>query len=398
MLTEDSDLIVFMQALEVDAPVRSRFSTMYRSSLSMISDAQILFKMDEAGSHMQLQVAAPDVWAAKLDRAKKDAAALRNSMQGLTRRMFVQLCILIGCDYLPSIGSLGPKTAIKAMRQHKGVPDHRRVKHIVSSLQRSSKRFTVSESYVEEFLRAEACFFHQIVWNHAARREEHLTPVPEHLSEAETAAWLGETRVRSQQESAALNPCTPPSMNSSSASSSNARVAGGGGGRVGAFSQRSLRIPHPRSRTDGGSSSQPAPVGSAMIGDLLTLYGAAPAGSPSDAPASVQQPFSPAGSWGSHSQLSGMVATPSAATPTAAAGPAPSVDITPEDCRPSRMSASSAPAVSRSRSDGIYTPRSGPRAAGAKSTGKGTRRKGTRSAGPVDKRQKTISHFFKGAS
>ena len=37
----------------------------------------------------------------------------------LTHEQFVDLCILLGCDYCDSIGGIGPKTALKLIREHK---------------------------------------------------------------------------------------------------------------------------------------------------------------------------------------------------------------------------------------------------------------------------------------
>jgi len=38
---------------------------------------------------------------------------------GLTHDQFVDLCILLGCDYCDSIRGVGPKTALKLIREHK---------------------------------------------------------------------------------------------------------------------------------------------------------------------------------------------------------------------------------------------------------------------------------------
>lgn len=37
---------------------------------------------------------------------------------GLTYEAFTDLCILLGCDYLPSIRGIGPKRAVELMREH----------------------------------------------------------------------------------------------------------------------------------------------------------------------------------------------------------------------------------------------------------------------------------------
>jgi len=42
-------------------------------------------------------------------------------MLDLTHEQFVDLCILLGCDYVPSIKGIGPKKAMELIRQHKSL-------------------------------------------------------------------------------------------------------------------------------------------------------------------------------------------------------------------------------------------------------------------------------------
>ena len=41
----------------------------------------------------------------------------------LTHDQFVDLCILLGCDYCDSIRGVGPKTALKLIREHKCIEE-----------------------------------------------------------------------------------------------------------------------------------------------------------------------------------------------------------------------------------------------------------------------------------
>jgi flap endonuclease-1 len=48
-------------------------------------------------------------------------------------RQFVDLCILLGCDYLDPIKGVGPKSALKLIREHgglKGVVQQLREKYV----------------------------------------------------------------------------------------------------------------------------------------------------------------------------------------------------------------------------------------------------------------------------
>ncbi|GKY97933.1 elongation of fatty acids protein 2 [Mayamaea pseudoterrestris] len=63
------------------------------------------------------------------------------AIEGLnvTQEQFVDLCILLGCDYCDSIKGVGPKTALKMVR------DHGSIENILKTIDR--KRFTVPESW-----------------------------------------------------------------------------------------------------------------------------------------------------------------------------------------------------------------------------------------------------------
>lgn len=50
---------------------------------------------------------------------------------------FIDLCILLGCDYLEPIRGVGPKSALKLIREHgglAGVVEHLREKYVISTL------------------------------------------------------------------------------------------------------------------------------------------------------------------------------------------------------------------------------------------------------------------------
>lgn len=64
---------------------------------------------------------------------------------------FIDLCILLGCDYCDSIRGVGPKRAIELINQHKNLEEI--LKHI------DRKKFTVPED-----------------WNYVKARELFITP------------------------------------------------------------------------------------------------------------------------------------------------------------------------------------------------------------------------------
>lgn len=63
-------------------------------------------------------------------------------MLNLTHEQFVDLCILLGCDYVPNIKGIGPKKAIELIRQHKSL------EAIIKSLKGS--KYAVPENWEYE--------------------------------------------------------------------------------------------------------------------------------------------------------------------------------------------------------------------------------------------------------
>ena len=55
----------------------------------------------------------------------------------LTYDQFVDLCILCGCDYCNTIKGIGPKTALKLIRQHKSLEE------IIEYLQKNEKKYEI---------------------------------------------------------------------------------------------------------------------------------------------------------------------------------------------------------------------------------------------------------------
>jgi len=58
----------------------------------------------------------------------------------LTRDQFIDLCILLGCDYCQSIKGVGPVTAMKLIRQHKTIEE------VINNL--DGKKYTIPEGWL----------------------------------------------------------------------------------------------------------------------------------------------------------------------------------------------------------------------------------------------------------
>ena len=70
--------------------------------------------------------------------AKKEPISeinLKVALEGLEMEMsqFIDLCILLGCDYLEPIKGIGPKSALKLVREYgglEGIVEHLREKYV----------------------------------------------------------------------------------------------------------------------------------------------------------------------------------------------------------------------------------------------------------------------------
>ena len=119
--------------------------------------SQIVLKMDKDGNAFEL----------RRDRLTENSIP---DFEGLTARQIQQLCILSGCDYLPSIRGIGLKRASKLLRQHKTVDN------VVKEL-RSLRWADIPDDYVDQFRRAELTFLHQRVFDPRQGRAVPLHPL-----------------------------------------------------------------------------------------------------------------------------------------------------------------------------------------------------------------------------
>ena len=84
--------------------------------------------------------------ASKSDIQQLDYAKAIQGLE-LTHDQFVDLCILLGCDYCDSIRGIGPKTALKLIRQHVSIET------ILKNIDR--KKYGVPDDWIPTEIRAE---------------------------------------------------------------------------------------------------------------------------------------------------------------------------------------------------------------------------------------------------
>ena len=115
IITEDSDLLVFCAATGVAVPV--------------------LFKMGDDGCFDLVLQLDQDLGAKAVAAAAQDPAScgpfVSKMREDFSLRMFVQCCILAGCDYSAGLVGVGLRKAQDLVLKFKGAPEHERLATIV---------------------------------------------------------------------------------------------------------------------------------------------------------------------------------------------------------------------------------------------------------------------------
>ncbi|KAF1787326.1 Exonuclease 1 [Phytophthora cactorum] len=103
----------------------------------------------------------PDGWGSELKRRSLGANE-ELSFVGWTEEMFIQLCVLAGCDYCPSVSGVGIITAYKLVSTYKTPTE------VLTALQQQ-KGSSVPEDYPEHFYSAILTYRHQLVFDPVMR-------------------------------------------------------------------------------------------------------------------------------------------------------------------------------------------------------------------------------------
>jgi exonuclease-1 len=165
VITEDSDLIVF-------------------------GCKTIIFKLDKFGEGIEIS----------LDRLSSVSDI---NLKGWTTSDIRQMCILSGCDYLPSLSGMGLKTAHKLLQKYKTADK-------VIQFIRFEGKIPVPADYELDFNRAEFTFLYQRVYDMDTGEIVYLTPLPESL-DTNDMSFLGEKLDKDTATKVAqgiLHPCT----------------------------------------------------------------------------------------------------------------------------------------------------------------------------------------------
>ena len=123
----------------------------------------VIFKMDMTGRAQEVSIN-------NLNRVK--------NLQGFTPDLFRHMCILSGCDYLPSVKGVGLAKACKALKLSKS----RNSYQVAAKLHQYIKGLSpVDFSYGVDFIKADKTFLYQLVFNTKTRKLQPLNEYPQNI-------------------------------------------------------------------------------------------------------------------------------------------------------------------------------------------------------------------------
>ena len=133
------------------------------SDLLCFGCKNVIFKMDLTGRAQEVSID-------NLGRVK--------NLVGFTQDLFRHMCILSGCDYLPSVRGVGLVKACKALKLSKSKDGYR----VAAKLHQYIKGLSpVDQNYGKEFDRADKTFLYQLVFNPLERKIQPLNKYPKNV-------------------------------------------------------------------------------------------------------------------------------------------------------------------------------------------------------------------------
>ncbi|XP_016492485.1 exonuclease 1-like isoform X1 [Nicotiana tabacum] len=123
----------------------------------------VFFKMDSHGNGQEVE----------LDRVFS-SATLVPSFRHFNQDLFTGMCVLAGCDFLPSVPGIGIAKAYNLVSKYRNLDR-------VLSILKFEKGDQVPEDYTKSFKEAVAVFHHARIYDVSLKRTKHLKPVPEQL-------------------------------------------------------------------------------------------------------------------------------------------------------------------------------------------------------------------------
>ncbi|KAM3380407.1 exonuclease 1 isoform X1 [Capsicum galapagoense] len=170
------------------------------SDLLAYGCSSVLFKMDAHGNGQEVV----------LDHVFSNVTRVP-SFRHFNKDLFIGMCVLAGCDFLPSVPGIG------ITRAYNLVSKYRNLDRVLSML-KFEKGDQMPEDYTKSFREAVAVFNHARIYDVSLKRAKHLKPIPEELLQFldEELDFLGPEILPSLATSIAqgsIDPCTMEAFN-----------------------------------------------------------------------------------------------------------------------------------------------------------------------------------------
>ncbi|KAL3924473.1 MAG: hypothetical protein SGILL_001029 [Bacillariaceae sp.] len=156
IVTEDSDVLVYSAAAHVAFPVLFKLDRS-TGSCQMISMEFLLSATPENSDKAMKSTS-------KLEEMIRRLASRQEKRKGFGVRLFVQACVLGGCDYtINNLDGIGLVGAFKLVRDNAFRNDNVRFQKILQSLPNKVKKKLNIDEYEERLAKSEAVFFYHLV-------------------------------------------------------------------------------------------------------------------------------------------------------------------------------------------------------------------------------------------
>lgn len=163
VLTEDSDIIVYSAICNRSFPILYKFNT---SGSAQLIECNKIFK--------QHQVPVNTIGTETSGKRSKFLTSIKDFLGPSGRRMFVQMCVLAGCDYSDSVPGIGLQYSQQAVAQFRDVENDSRLESIVNFWNISGKKVPIG--FLERVRRAELLFFYHLVYDPRTKAIVHFLP------------------------------------------------------------------------------------------------------------------------------------------------------------------------------------------------------------------------------
>ncbi|XP_043695087.1 exonuclease 1 [Telopea speciosissima] len=124
----------------------------------------IIFKMDRYGNGEEIV----------LEKVFNSGTGLSPSFRNFNKELFTGICVLAGCDFLPSVPGIGIKRAYSLVSKYRNLDS-------VLSVMKFNKHNQMPEDYAKSFREAVAVFQHARIFDAGTKTIKHLKPLPEKL-------------------------------------------------------------------------------------------------------------------------------------------------------------------------------------------------------------------------